>query len=62
MFSCQSTILVTGASGFVGSHLVPALVDAGHDVRALVRTDRAGDASPGRLTSPSRAPLAAPAT
>ena len=35
----MSTILVTGASGFVGSHMIPALVDAGHRVRALVRDD-----------------------
>src|SRR5271167_728312 len=30
-------ILVTGASGFIGSLLVPRLRSAGHDVRALGR-------------------------
>jgi NAD dependent epimerase/dehydratase len=29
-------ILVTGADGFIGSHLVESLVDKGHDVRAFV--------------------------
>ena len=53
----MSTVLVTGASGFVGSHLVPAIIDAGHDVLALVRDEDAGDlvdASPD--ARPARAP------
>ena len=30
-------ILVTGADGFIGSHLTERLVALGHDVRALVQ-------------------------
>lgn len=33
------TVLVTGANGFVGSHVIPALLDDGHRVVALVRDD-----------------------
>jgi len=31
-------IFVTGGTGFIGQHLIPALIDRGHRVRALART------------------------
>jgi len=51
----MSTILVTGASGFVGSYSVPALLGAGHGVVALVRTPEAGRLVLDRLPEADRA-------
>ncbi|OBG84184.1 epimerase [Mycobacterium sp. E802] len=36
------TVLVTGATGTLGHHVVPEATDAGHHVRALSRRDRVG--------------------
>ena len=47
-------VLVTGASGFIGSHLAVALVEAGHEVRAMTRRpedyDGAGTAVAGDVS------------
>lgn len=39
-------ILVAGASGYIGSRLVPRLLDAGHEVRCLVRRGAGLDGLP----------------
>lgn len=50
------SVLVTGASGFIGSHLVRALIDAGHEVRAMTRHpekyDGLGQAVAGDVADP----------
>ncbi len=51
----MSTVLVTGANGFVGSHVIPALLDAGHHVLALVRDDDGAEAVMRRLPDARRA-------
>ena len=58
----QGSVLVAGASGFVGRRLVPALVDARHDVRAMTRQpdtyDGAGTPVHGDVHDPDTLPAA----
>jgi NADH dehydrogenase len=50
----MATVAVTGANGFVGSYAVPALIDAGHRVVAIVRDAGRGDAVRRRLSGAQR--------
>ena len=55
-YSDQDTVLVTGATGFVGGRLVPELIDRGHEVRAMTRHPETydGPGDPSAATSPTR--------
>src|SRR5207248_11400746 len=46
----RQTVLVTGATGFIGSRLVAGLSGAGHQVIALVRNPAKADMPPPRIT------------
>ena len=50
----MATILLTGANGFVGSHVLPELLRSGHRVVALVRTIEAGNQVLDRLGAEER--------
>lgn len=39
----MTTVLVTGATGFIGRRLVPSLIEAGHEVRAMTRRPESYD-------------------
>jgi len=40
-------VFLTGATGYIGSHLIPKLLRRGHEVRALVRPSSATKLAPG---------------
>jgi uncharacterized protein YbjT (DUF2867 family) len=46
------TLAITGATGFVGSHLLDLAIAKGHDVRALTRTATEFAGSSARSTVP----------
>ena len=48
----RPTVLVTGATGFLGSHLATALLERGYRVRALSRRTSGDDPTRSVLLSP----------
>ncbi len=51
----MATILLTGANGFVGSHVLPELLRCCHRVVALMRSPGTGDQVVAKLTPAERA-------
>ena len=43
----EHRVFITGATGYIGSHLIPLLIERGHRVRALVRPGSRGKLAPG---------------
>jgi nucleoside-diphosphate-sugar epimerase len=55
-------VLVTGASGTIGRRLVPALVAAGHQVRAMIRSDAAAQMAAAACAEPVYGDVTDPAS
>ena len=48
-------IFLTGATGYIGRHLIPELLARGHTVRALVRAGSEGKLAKGAIAVPGNA-------
>lgn len=58
----METILVTGASGYLGRNIVRGLVARGHDVRGLVRSDASAGTVQALGATPARGDIMEPVT